>query len=194
MPPTCANANQEQQTKMRTEAAVKKMAAAKGTVGDPVPVTGRHSPPKQDEEPSDTTTTTTYHVTYTDTIEADSLEEAEHKLLAVLECDVHEGDIEAFEITPRPQGYNPAPIDPMTDETPNINNHTWSDLFSYDFEVYPDDLVVTTTANPDEFAEAVTHEAILRHHGHGGSIETVLRNLGHAAVTGRRVDDDGRSV
>tara|TARA_Y100001963_G_scaffold154483_1_gene243358 strand:- start:10318 stop:10740 length:423 start_codon:yes stop_codon:yes gene_type:complete len=140
---------------MRTEAAVKKMAAAKGTVGDPVPVTGRHSPPKQDEEPSE--------------------EPSE--------------DRETL-----PQGYNPSPIDPMTDETPNINDHTWSDLFCYEFEVYPDDLVVTTTATPDEFAEAVTHEAILRHHGHGGSIETVLRNLGHAAVTGRRVDDDGRSV
>tara|TARA_Y100000401_G_scaffold34985_1_gene26102 strand:+ start:386 stop:529 length:144 start_codon:yes stop_codon:yes gene_type:complete len=41
-----------------------------------------------------------YRVTYTDIIEASSLEEAEHKLLAALERDVHGGDVEAFEITP----------------------------------------------------------------------------------------------
>lgn len=43
---------------------------------------------------------TYYHITYTDVIVASSLEEAEHKLLADLGRDVHEGDVEAFEITP----------------------------------------------------------------------------------------------
>jgi len=43
-----------------------------------------------------------YHVTYTDIIEADSLEEAEHKLLKDLGRDVHEGDVEPFKFTAFP--------------------------------------------------------------------------------------------
>ena len=40
-----------------------------------------------------------YHITYTDIIEASSLAEAEHKLLNDLGRDLHEGDVESFEIT-----------------------------------------------------------------------------------------------
>ncbi len=167
------------------------MPPIKGTVGEPVPLTGRHSAPKQENDDRLLQLEQALRALVNGIPEEDintHVTNLMSRAKEVLNHDRYE-DRETL-----PQGYNPAPIDPMTDETPNINDHTWVDLFSYDFEVYPDDLVVTTTANPDEFAEAVTHEAILRHHGHGGSIETVLRNLGHAAVTGRRVDDDGRSV
>lgn len=75
---------------------------------------------------------------------------------------------------------------PSTLDPRRIESLPWTELHSYEFNPFPDTLIVTTNANRATFDAAAKQLAARHADGDMVAIEEILRAMGHAAITGQR--------
>ncbi len=66
--------------------------------------------------------------------------------------------------------------------THNEHESAWTDLQSYEYNIYPDSLIVVTNASLEQFNEAVDAQGKSHEEGDPKNIEVILQERGFIAV------------